>query len=168
MYARVKADKENQRQAKLRLVEGRREQRRKREALKTRGELTTAAQRAFNAFIRARDYGRECISSGKPLPWSDNRYGGKIDAGHYRSVGAAPHLRFNAWNCHAQSAQDNRDKSGNAVDYRLRLIRRIGLERVEALEQDQSTKQYSKDDLRRIARIFNRRTRHYRKLRGLA
>lgn len=105
----------------------------RKEALKTRGDHIREAQQAFNEFIRARDQaaGHQCISSGKPLDWSGNA----VDAGHYRSVGSAPHLRFDERNCHAQSKQDNRFLSGNAVDYRIGLIARIGQEAVDALNQ---------------------------------
>jgi len=78
----------------------------RKEALKSRGDHMREAQQAFNEFIRARDQaaGHHCISSGKPLDWSGNA----VDAGHYRSVGSAPHLRFDERNCHAQSKQNNR------------------------------------------------------------
>jgi len=113
------------------------------------------AQQAFNEFIRWRDQvaGHACISSGRPLDWSGNQ----TDAGHYRSVGSAPHLRFDERNCHAQSKQDNRFLSGNAVDYRIGLIARIGQAAVEALEADQSVKKYTIDDLKAL-------TAHYRAL----
>ena len=145
------------------------EDRQRKEQLKSRGDLTKEAQRAFNYFVRIRDHGKPCISSGRPLGWDGDGLltGSRIDAGHYRSVGAAPHLRFNLFNCHAQSVRDNRDLSGNATDYRLGLIARIGLERVEQLEQDQRPRQHSRDDLRRIAKLFRRRARHYKKIRGL-
>ena len=121
---------------------------RRKEAAKTRSELMREAQTAFNAFIRLRDQlaGYPCISSGRPLDWSGNQ----TDAGHYRSTGSAPHLRFDERNCHAQSKLDNRYLSGNAVDYRIGLIARIGLEAVEALESDNTPRKYSTDDLRRI------------------
>ena len=120
----------------------------RKERLKSRGEHMREAQIAFNAYIRLRDQlaGHACISSGKPLDWSGNA----VDAGHYRSVGSAPHLRFDERNCHAQSKQDNRFLSGNAVDYRIGLIARIGLEVVEALEADQSVRKYTVDDLKAI------------------
>ena len=70
-----------------------------------------------------------------------------MDAGHYRSTGAASHLRFKEDNCHAQSKHDNQYKSGNAVEYRIRLIERIGLERVEALESDNQPKKWERDEL---------------------
>lgn len=121
-------------------------------ALKTRGDHLKEAQAAFNAFIRARDQlaGHPCISSGRPLDWSGNA----VDAGHYRSVGSAPHLRFNEDNVHAQSKHDNQYKSGNAIDYRLGLIARIGLARVEALESDNTPRKYTVDDLKAIKATY--------------
>lgn len=119
-----------------------------REKLKTKSEWMREAQTAFNQFIRFRDQlaGHPCISSGKPLDWSGNN----VDAGHYRSIGSAPHLRFNELNCHAQSKKDNRYLSGNAVDYRIGLIARIGLEAVESLEADQTPKKYTIAELKAI------------------
>lgn len=117
-------------------------------AIKTRAQWLKEAQTAFNKFIRARDQiaGHTCISSGRILDWSGNQ----VDAGHYRSTGSAPHLRFDERNCHAQSKQDNRFLSGNAVDYRIGLIARIGLQEVESLEADQEPRRYSIDELRLI------------------
>lgn len=127
----------------------RREIKVRKEKLKSRGDYLREAQQAFNAFIRMRDQlaGHVCISSGRRLDWNGNA----VDAGHYRSVGAAPHLRFDERNVHAQSKQDNRYLSGNATDYRIGLIRRIGLAEVEALERDQSVRKYTIDDLKEIA-----------------
>ncbi|MCS7667920.1 recombination protein NinG, partial [Pseudomonas aeruginosa] len=116
----------------------RREVRVRKEKLKSRSDHLREAQQAFNEFIRWRDRiaGHACISSGLPLDWSGNQ----TDAGHYRSTGAAPHLRFNENNCHAQRKLDNRYLSGNAVDYRVGLIARIGLAAVEELEADNSVR----------------------------
>jgi hypothetical protein len=139
----------NQDKARKALADvGRKEVKAQKEKLKSRGEHMREAQVAFNAYIRLRDQlaGHACISSGKPLDWSGNA----VDAGHYRSVGSAPHLRFDERNCHAQSKQDNRFLSGNAVDYRIGLIARIGLEAVDALEADQSVRKYTVDDLKAI------------------
>lgn len=118
------------------------------EKLKTRRDYLKEAQIAFNAYIRARDSNRPCICCGIPLV--ANAIGGGFDCGHYRSVGSAPHLRFDEHNAHAQRKQCNRWGSGRAVDYRLGLIHRIGMEAVEALESDQTTKHYSIDDLKAI------------------
>ncbi len=139
----------------------RREIKVRKEKLKSRGEYLREAQIAFNAYIRARDQlaGHACISSGNPLDWTGNA----VDAGHYRSVGAAPHLRFDERNCHAQSKQDNRFLSGNAVDYRIGLIARIGLEAVEALEADQSVRKYTIDELKAITAEYRAKLRELKK-----
>lgn len=137
--------------------EDRRQNRERKQRLKTRGDYLREAQQAFNEFIRWRDRiaGHPCISSGRPLDWAGNA----VDAGHYRSVGSAPHLRFDERNCHAQSKQDNRYLSGNAVDYRIGLIKRIGLEAVEAVEADQEPRRYTIDDLQQIAKEYRANTR---------
>jgi hypothetical protein len=129
----------------------------RKEKLKSRGDHLREAQQAFNEFIRWRDQldGHLCISSGKPLDWSGNA----VDAGHYRSVGSAPHLRFDERNCHAQSKQDNRFLSGNAVDYRIGLIARIGQAAVDELESDQSVKKYTVDDLKEIKARYRAKTK---------
>lgn len=137
------------------------------EALKGIPELKKEAQREFNRFIRARDRlaGHACISSGKPLRWGTAGItGSAVDAGHYRSTGAADHLRFNEDNCHAQAVSENRDKAGNAVAYRIGLIARIGLERVEALEADNSPVKWTRDGLRAIRDTYRRRACELEKL----
>ena len=133
----------------------------RKEKLKSRGEHMREAQQAFNEFIRARDQaaGHLCISSGKPLDWSGNA----VDAGHYRSVGSAPHLRFDERNCHAQSKQDNRFLSGNAVDYRICLIARIGQEAVDALEADQSVRKYTIEEIKAIKAEYRAKIRELKR-----
>ncbi|MBD8194391.1 recombination protein NinG [Pseudomonas fluorescens] len=133
----------------------------RKEKLKSRGDHMREAQQAFNAYIRARDQaaGHPCISSGKPLDWSGNA----VDAGHYRSVGSAPHLRFDERNCHAQSKQDNRFLSGNAVDYRIGLIARIGQETVDALESDQGVRKYTVDEIKAIKADYRAKTRELKR-----
>ncbi|MBJ2228515.1 recombination protein NinG [Pseudomonas simiae] len=140
---------------------GRREIKVRKEALKTRGDHMREAQQAFNEYIRTRDQaaGHLCISSGKSLDWSGNA----VDAGHYRSVGSAPHLRFDERNCHAQSKQDNRFLSGNAVDYRIGLIARIGQEAVDALESDHSVRKYTVDEIKAIKAEYRAKTRELKR-----
>ena len=139
----------------------RREIKVRKERLKSRGEHMREAQQAFNEYVRTRDQaaGHLCISSGKPLDWSGNA----VDAGHYRSVGSAPHLRFDERNCHAQSKQDNRFLSGNAVDYRIGLIARIGQEAVDALEADQSVRKYTVEQIKGIKTYYREKTRELKK-----
>ena len=124
--------------------------------LKTKSTLTKEAQTAFNAYIRERDRLEACICCGLPLALRSDvsSVGGGYDCGHYRSVGSAPHLRFDERNAHAQRKQCNRWGSGRAVDYRIGLIKRIGLDAVESLEADQSVKKYTSDDLLAIRKNY--------------
>lgn len=140
---------------------GRAELKQRKEALKKRGDYVREAQKAFNEFIRWRDRlaGHPCISSGRPLDWSGNA----VDCGHYRSVGSAPHLRFDERNAHAQDKHDNRYLSGNAVDYRIGLIKRIGLEAVEALEADQTPSKYTIEDLKAIMAEYRAKVRELKR-----
>jgi len=155
----------NQKQAKQERIaakEDRKVIKAKLESMKGIGELTKEAQREFNTFVRWRDRlaGFLCISSGRPLDWNGN----KVDAGHYRSTGSAPHLRFDERNCHAQSKHDNRYLSGNAVDYRLGLISRIGLSAVEALEADQTPRHWTKDQLIEIRDTYRKKASELAKI----
>lgn len=144
----AKAVRAEEKKARMAAKVERAETRRRKEALKTAPDLIKEAQIAFNAFIRERDRqaGHACISSGRPLDWSGNA----VDAGHYRSTGAASHLRFHEDNCHAQSKHDNQFLAGNAVDYRIRLVARIGLARVEALEADNQVRKWTRQELMAI------------------
>jgi hypothetical protein len=150
-HRKVKLTKEKEREAA----------RERKKALETIPQLLKEAQREFNSFIRARDRaaGLPCISSGRPLDWSGNA----VDAGHYRSVGAAPHLRFDERNCHAQSKHDNQFRGGNVVEYRINLIARIGLEAVEALEADNRVHKWTREELREIAAHYRMRRKELEK-----
>ena len=129
------------------------------ERLKTRSDRMRDAQAAFNRYIRARDRGKPCICCGRSQ--GDIKHGGAVDAGHYRSRGSAPWLKFNLLNCHSQLAYCNRYLSGNAVGYRAGLIERIGLERVERLERDNSPRRFDAEYLDRVKRIFTKRAKFY-------
>lgn len=124
-------------------------------AMETKPQLTRKAQAAFNAFIRARDAGKPCISCGRPLSNEPNSY----DAGHYRSVGSAPHMRFVETNCWAQCRHCNNYLSGNVVEYRNGLIERVGLAEVERLESDQTVRKYTREALIEIAKHYRAEAR---------
>jgi len=128
----------------------------KRESLKTRAQWLKEAQTAFNAWIRARDAGQPCISCQR----TDLK---KINAGHYLSRGARPELRFEPLNVHLQCEPCNSYLSGNAVLYRMNLIGRIGLDRVEWLEGHHDPKKYTIDDLRAIKDEYRAKTRELKR-----
>lgn len=126
------------------------------EQLKTVPQLKKEAQAAFNKYVRLRDAGRNCISCNTPPPDMAGLHAGR-DAGHWRSTGAADHLRFHEDNCHAQCVKCNQYKAGNAVEYRAGLIWRIGPARVEALETNNTPVKWTRDGLREIRDTYRRR-----------
>jgi len=71
----------------------------------------------------------------------------------------SPHINIevDTLDGHAQSKHDNRWLAGNAVDYRLGLIARIGLERVEALENDNVPHKWTREDLTFIKALYIRK-----------
>ena len=121
-------------------------------ALKPKSHYIKQAQAAVNAFIRARDAGSPCISCGR-------HHQGAWHAGHYRSTGAAPELRFEELNIHLQCAPCNTHLSGNIVNYRPRLIEKIGLEQVEWVEGKHDAKKYTTDELKAIAAKYKKMTK---------
>lgn len=121
----------------------------KRESLKSLSDWIKDVQVIFNRFIRLRDENQSCICCGRTV-MKQYLTGSAWDAGHYRSTGSAPHLRFNEDNTHKQLVFCNRNRAGNAVEYRIGLIKRIGIERVEALESNNSPRKYTIDELRSL------------------
>ncbi len=126
-----------------------RQDRAKRESIKRLPELKREAQTAFNAWIRLRDARQPCISCGAPPPNLAGLHAGR-DAGHYRSVGSAPQLRYHPDNVHGQCVACNQWGAGKAVEYRAGLIARIGVARVEALECTNEPRKWTHDELRAI------------------
>ncbi len=119
------------------------------------------AQEAFNAFIRERDKKMGCISCGTTS--QSLRY----DAGHYRTIGAHPELRFAEDNCHRQCHYNcNINRSGNITDYRIGLVRRIGAGRVEWLEQDHPPKNYTLNDLIEVKLRYRKKTKELKAQNG--
>ena len=132
------------------------------ESVKTASEWRVEAQTAFNAYVRYRDRDLPCISC--DAIGEHDGLGGYWDAGHYRSRGAAKHLSFNLWNCAKQCSRCNRYLSGNVVEYRKRLIMRLGSERVDKLENNNDTVKHDITYLRRIKQIFKNKLRIKKKL----
>jgi hypothetical protein len=110
------------------------EKKERKTAMMTHSEWLKLLQVVFNTFIRERDKNENCISCNKSLIGDNPQKPKKFDAGHFRSVGSNPQLRFNEDNVYGQCVHCNRDKHGNLLEYRKNLIEKIGIEKVEYLE----------------------------------
>lgn len=149
----------------LKHLEKKRERRRKEEKkkvreakkrLKTRSQWAKEAQIAFNRYIRLRDKNEPCISCGKNT-------GAKMNAGHYLSVGAHPELRYNELNCHKQCEHCNSFLSGNIAKYRINLVEKIGLEKVEWLEGPHEVPRRTAEYFEEIKRIYTEKAKKLEK-----
>jgi hypothetical protein len=122
--------------------------RKRKEGLRSKSDWLKLAQAEFNKFIRLRDSNLPCISCGR-------FHNGQYHAGHYRTTAAQPALRFNELNCHKQCQPCNTHKSGNITEYRIELIRRIGVDLVEWLEKDhRQPKPWSVDEIKAIRKYY--------------
>lgn len=155
LHAKQKGEKERKALAKIE----RKAIREAKEKIKPRAAYMKETQSAFNAWVRARDADQPCISCGR-------HHQGKYDAGHYRSVGSNPALRFEPLNCHRQCVPCNQHKSGNAIEYRIGLVARIGAEKVAWLEGRHEAKRYTIDDLKEIKTKYRAMTRELQRARG--
>lgn len=108
--------------------------------------------RVFHTFIKLRDKDDGCISCG-------TKENIQFAAGHYWTVGSAPALRFNEDNVHKQCNMNcNKSKSGNIVNYRPALIKKIGIERFEALEAQKGIpKKYTVDELKELITLYKQK-----------
>ncbi len=135
----------------------------RKEKLKSRADHLREAQAAVNEYVRLRDAHLPCISCDSTPNDSDLMTGSRWDAGHYRSVGACPELRFETLNIHRQCVKCNRNLSGNAVEYRIRLVVRIGAEKVAWLEGLHAPCKYTVEEIKAIKATYRAKTRELKK-----
>ena len=135
---------------------GRKEIRVAKERIKPKGQYMKEAQTAFNAWVRERDAALPCISCNR-------HHQGKYDAGHYRTVGSNPALRFEPLNCHRQCSPCNTQLSGNIVNYRIELVKRIGADKVDWLEGPHDPKRYTIEDLKTIKADYLAKTKELKR-----
>lgn len=128
-----------------------------REKHKTRGQYVREAQAAVNAYVRWRDKDKGCISCSARLP--TDAQGGGFDAGHYRSRGSSPHLRFRLDNIFGQCKRCNRYLSGAVDKMRVGIVWRYGQEFLDRIEMEHEGRHYSIEELQRIKSIFTRKLR---------
>ena len=119
----------------------------RKEALKSISKIANEVQKVFNNYIRERDKraGYGCISCGTKKP--DIQYA----AGHYRSRGANSWLRFNEDNVFLQcNKRCNSELGSNSRMMRIGMIHRIGQERFDAVDNDNTVHKWTREELRAI------------------
>lgn len=143
-------------------AKGKRDLRARKEALETPKTLLPKAQKQINRWCRFRDLlaGRGCISCKATFRTA---FGGAFDAGHYRSVGSASHLRFYTKQIRLQCVHCNRDLSGNVVEFRKGMVELFGGEEVERIESLHWVAKWRVDYLRRLIHVATKRANRLEK-----
>jgi hypothetical protein len=112
-------------------------------------------RKVFNEMIRLLDKGQPCISCGKAV------CGQRMEAGHFKSVGSHPELRFDPRNCYLQgsgcnSATSSRRRNNLTVskEYEQRLIEKMGQELVDWLNGPHPPAKYTCSQLQEMRAVF--------------
>jgi len=114
------------------------------------------AQQVFNKYIRLRDKGQNCISCGKkPL---------KQNAGHFYNANDHWSVRFNELNVHLQCEHCNTYLSGNLINYRENLLKKIGIEDFELLSSEANkTRKFTVNELKEIISTYKQKIKEIEK-----
>ena len=115
------------------------------EKLKTQAQLRNPIKLHFQKWVRMRDIKEPCISCGTNEA--------KWDGGHYLKAEIYSGVIFDERNVNKQCSYCNQYLDGNTAAYRQGLIKKIGLEAVEALEDlanETRTKKWTIEELQTI------------------
>lgn len=134
-------------------IESEKEKQWKKKKAKLKQDLMTVqdyvkiTQQVFNKYIRQRDKGNKCISCNKkPL---------KENAGHFFNANNHWNVRFDEYNVHLQCEHCNTFLSGNLINYRENLIKKIGTEEYDKLvDRAKVTRKFTVEELKEIINIY--------------
>lgn len=123
----------------------------KKKDLMTLSDWLKIAQATFNAYIRLRDDGLPCISC-------DNPNMKKVNASHYYNANNHYNVRFNEDNVHSSCEYCNTYLSGNLIEYRPRLIKKIGVARFYCLESiAKITRNFTIEEVKEINELYKKK-----------
>jgi hypothetical protein len=164
-YADAQAEKLKRAEAKRERAAARVERaetRRRKAASKPRSKWLSECQAIVNRYVRllALSRGEGCYTCGATPA---QKFGGTYDAGHFRSVGSAPHLRYWIPQIRLQCIPCNRHKGGMALAFRAALVRDQGQEWVERLEAMQHMAKFDIPYLIRLKAVMGKKLRRLEK-----
>lgn len=154
VIARQGLDKKKAKEAK----DERKQHRKKLADSKPKKYWLKKAEEAVNRYVRLRDSHLGCCSCDLPSTWE-----GQWHASHFRSVGAASAVRYNLWNIHKGCSVCNNHRSGNIIEYRPRLIAKIGAEKVDWLMAQNQRADYSVEYLQRLQKVMLKKSNRLQK-----
>jgi hypothetical protein len=120
--------------------------------LMTLSDWLKIAQSHFNEYIRLRDKDQLCISCQKP-PLKKN-------AGHYYNANNHYNLRFDERNVHLQCEHCNTFLSGNLINYRENLIKKIGIGEYNVISEiAKETRKFTIEEVKEIAKLYKQKVK---------
>jgi hypothetical protein len=123
--------------------------------LMTLSDYLKLAQQVFNKWINLRDNGLPCISCDKPIT-------GRVNASHFWNANNHYNVRFNEDNVHSSCITCNQFLSGNLLEYRTRLISKIGEQRFNILEaESKKTRKFTIEELKEIIATYKKKIKEY-------
>jgi len=129
---------------KVKKLQWQKRKKRMKQELKTTSDYVKLCQLWVNRYVRLRDKDKGCISCDTPLT-------GKYDAGHFFSAGGHGSIRFDLNNIHAQCVYCNQYEHGNLFNYHKELLKRIGSEEFNKLEQrSKGVHKHDKEELKKM------------------
>ncbi|NOR57205.1 MAG: hypothetical protein GQ474_01630 [Sulfurimonas sp.] len=117
-----------------------------------RSHWLKTAQTVVNKYVNLRDKQQPCISCDKPVGYSQ-------EAGHYMSRGGNGAIRFYTLNIHSQCHKCNCYMGANLTPYKVKLIAKYGIEKVEWLESQKQPMKYDIDYLKKMIRVFRKKNK---------
>ena len=123
---------------------------------KTYTQKVNDVKEIFQKWVRLRDKDLPCISCG--ATYSNPCWHG----GHYKKAELYKGVIFDIRNCNKQCLQCNFFNDGNEANYRENLVLRIGLDKVNELEQyalETKRKKWSDEELQEIASEYKQKSK---------
>lgn len=122
------------------------------EKLETYSQKVNKAKVIFQKWIRERDKNEPCISCGtiKSIIWH---------ASHFKKAELYSGVIFNELNVWRSCSKCNVFLNGNELKYRENLVKKLGVEQVEALEQlanETRTKKWTIEELNQIKNKYKK------------
>jgi hypothetical protein len=118
--------------------------------LLTLSDYLKLTQQVFNKWIRQRDAGLNCISCNKKAL--------KENAGHFYNANNHYNVRFDENNVHLQCEHCNTFLSGNLLNYRENIIKKIGEKEFKELElRANKTRKFTKEELKEIIETYKQK-----------
>lgn len=148
-----KAEEKRKKLEKAERIESNKRMKERKERLKNENKQywLKKAQDKVNKFIRLRYQGLPCIACGSD--WKPN-----FQASHYIPRGRSSYLRYHEDNIHSGCVKCNLYESGNLRLYRIGLIRKIGVDRTEWLEDNaRHIKKWDIDELKKIVKKYEQK-----------